>query len=67
MAKNVNLKTNKSLVRDFCPQTLDIAVIVYILRAILLNNTILSLEHKTGHPMSLQRSNLGIHFTLKPV
>ena len=36
---------------------------VYILEAILLDNKIISLEHKTGDPLSLQRSDLGVHFT----
>ena len=67
MATHVYMYTNKSVVWDFCPENLEIAIIVYILRAILPKNKIVSLEHKAGHPLSLQRSDLGLHFTPKPV
>ena len=61
------LYTNDIQELDFFPKNLDTAVTVYILRAILLETKKTSLKHKTDHPLSLQRSELGLHFTLKPV
>ena len=51
----------------FWPKNLDIAVAVYVLRAILLffyeeEN---SFKYKTGYSLSIQRSTLGLHLTLK--
>ena len=51
----------------FCPKNLDMAVTVYILRAISLKKKLnkKSFKYKTGHSLGIQRSTLGLHFTLK--